>query len=108
MRFDPLEQDRVRTRKKLESLRLQDPFAHSERINDNAASDTEASEESDHDRIAAQIIELEEHMTELESALARIDDGSYGVCVSCGANIEEARLTVVPTTIRCMRCQAAL
>ncbi|HEY9381391.1 MAG TPA: TraR/DksA family transcriptional regulator, partial [Burkholderiales bacterium] len=43
----------------------------------------------------------------IEAALARIADGSYGICVQCGNEIEPARLKVQPTAIRCMRCQEA-
>ena len=43
----------------------------------------------------------------IEAALARIADGSYGICVQCGNEIEPARLKVQPTAIRCIRCQEA-
>lgn len=37
-------------------------------------------------------------------ALERIDDGSYGVCVVCGAAIAPARLALVPEADRCAAC----
>lgn len=40
----------------------------------------------------------------INAALARIDDGSYGVCVSCGEAISEARLDVLPYTPFCKTC----
>ena len=40
----------------------------------------------------------------IRAALARIDDGSYGVCVSCGEDISEARLDVLPATPYCRNC----
>ena len=41
------------------SLKLQDPFSNPDRLNDNAASDTEANEESSHERMEA----LEKELT---------------------------------------------
>lgn len=38
------------------------------------------------------------------AALTRIDDGTYGRCVSCGKSIPEARLRALPETSTCLRC----
>lgn len=40
-------------------------------------------------------------------ALARIEDGSYGVCVHCGSDIGRRRLEAVPWTPFCIGCQEA-
>ena len=40
-----------------------------------------------------------------ERALARIADGSYGVCESCGNPIGKARLQVFPRATLCMLCK---
>jgi len=37
-------------------------------------------------------------------ALARLDEGRYGYCAGCGAEIPTERLEAVPTTDRCARC----
>ncbi len=37
-------------------------------------------------------------------ALARIEDGEYGVCVRCGANIAAARLKARPEAALCIAC----
>jgi len=42
---------------------------------------------------------------EIEGALARITDGSYGRCLDCKDDIEYARLSAYPTSRRCERCQ---
>ena len=42
----------------------------------------------------------------IDDALARIDDGSYGVCESCESDIAEARLEALPFTRLCISCQA--
>lgn len=40
----------------------------------------------------------------IDEALARMERGAYGDCVSCGAEIELDRLEVVPESDRCERC----
>ncbi|MEH6774480.1 MAG: TraR/DksA family transcriptional regulator [Cereibacter changlensis] len=40
----------------------------------------------------------------ITAALARIDSGDYGYCVTCGAEIGDARLDVVPYTPFCRSC----
>jgi DnaK suppressor protein len=39
------------------------------------------------------------------SALVRIKDGSYGVCLHCGGEIKATRLDAVPWAKYCIRCQ---
>ncbi len=40
----------------------------------------------------------------VQAALERIAQGTYGVCDSCGEDIGEARLEVVPEATRCVKC----
>ena len=42
----------------------------------------------------------------ITDALARIDEGSYGVCESCESDIAEGRLEALPFTRLCINCQA--
>ena len=44
-------------------------------------------------------------LTEVDAALARISDGSYGECVDCGVDIAPARLFAYPAARRCIACQ---
>jgi DnaK suppressor protein len=41
----------------------------------------------------------------VDSALARIREGSFGECVSCGKEINAKRLEAVPWTRHCIECQ---
>jgi DnaK suppressor protein len=43
-------------------------------------------------------------LAEVEAALARIDEGRYGCCVSCGERLSAERLAVLPSAALCMRC----
>ena len=42
----------------------------------------------------------------IQAALNRIEEGTYGICDSCGKEIGEARLAVVPEATRCVDCAA--
>jgi DnaK suppressor protein len=42
---------------------------------------------------------------EIDDALARLADGSYGICESCGLEIAEERLDALPFTRMCSDCQ---
>lgn len=42
---------------------------------------------------------------EIDAALQRIDEGSYGKCVDCGTPLPDKRLAVVPWASRCTPCQ---
>lgn len=41
-------------------------------------------------------------VAEIDAALARIDDGTYGLCSKCGAAIPEERLDAVPYATLCL------
>ena len=43
----------------------------------------------------------------VRSALARMADGSYGVCLHCEEDISPKRLNAVPWTAYCIKCQEA-
>lgn len=40
----------------------------------------------------------------IDAALARIKEGSYGICSSCGVKIPEARLKAIPYATTCIDC----
>ncbi len=46
-----------------------------------------------------------ELLAQTERALARIEDGSYGVCESCGQPIGKARLQAFPRAVLCVSCK---
>ncbi len=45
---------------------------------------------------------------EIDEALQRIDNGTYGQCVRCGKPINEERLKAMPTAKYDAECQAAI
>ena len=44
----------------------------------------------------------------VDGALARIREGSFGECISCGKEINPKRLEAVPWTRHCIECQEKL
>ena len=45
---------------------------------------------------------LAEQLSEVNEALQRIEEGTYGNCVTCGEEIGEARLEAMPATPYCI------
>ena len=50
---------------------------------------------------------VEAELADIEHALARLNDGTYGTCEACGRPIDEARLEAMPATRLCLEDQAA-
>jgi DnaK suppressor protein len=50
---------------------------------------------------------LETGLARTERALAKLDQGSYGICDGCGAPIPAARLRAMPDSVLCVECAAA-
>lgn len=90
---------------RINELTGEDPFKNSDRLLDNAASDTEAREEVGHEQIEVLKNELFKDMTLVKKALALIGRGKYGLCENCGRTIDKERLKVVPQAILCIECE---
>jgi DnaK suppressor protein len=62
--------------------------------------------DSGSDEISTQLVELEaRELNQIERALARIKQGTYGVCESCQKKIPVARLNALPYSTTCIECQ---
>jgi len=46
-------------------------------------------------------------LREVQTALRRIDAGTFGICVGCNENINPKRLAAVPWASSCIVCQEA-
>jgi DnaK suppressor protein len=47
----------------------------------------------------------EQLLAQITDALARFEQGSYGTCKQCGADIDPARLKALPYVTLCLHCQ---
>ncbi len=43
----------------------------------------------------------------LRAAISRLDDGDYGICLTCGSDIETKRLMARPTASHCLDCRSS-
>jgi DnaK suppressor protein len=100
-----LEEEKTKTMQRIAELSAQDPFSDLERSTD-AASDTDANEESSHDRFAAMMEEEQVHLSAIDRALQRIADGTYGICANCKKMINTDRLAALPTAEFCLDCES--
>lgn len=98
-----LEEEKIRVVSRIDELTQQDPFSDPDRVNDNAASDSEANEESSHERFTALVRELSSKRDAIDAALSRIGNGTYGFCSVCHDMIDTDRLAILPTATLCLR-----
>ena len=49
----------------------------------------------------------QESLYDIEDAIRRVDEGTYGACETCGGAIELPRLKALPFAKKCMTCQNA-
>lgn len=52
--------------------------------------------------------QIEAELADVEHALRRLDDGTYGTCEACGRPIDPGRLEAVPAARLCLDDQAAV
>jgi DnaK suppressor protein len=47
---------------------------------------------------------VRQEILQIQAALQRIGNGTYGVCSSCGNPIDANRIEALPTALRCIKC----
>ena len=51
-------------------------------------------------------VTTEQTLKLVDDALARFDNGTYGLCLDCGQEIDAARLEAIPYAPLCLSCQS--
>jgi DnaK suppressor protein len=78
-----------------------------------ASRDTNADDEHDPEgatiafersQVQALVRQAQEHLAEIEAAMARVDAGTFGTCEDCGRPIGEGRLGARPAARTCISC----
>ena len=88
---------------------LEDQAAALELSDDGAKDSVDASWLDVNKEIAFRLGEREsQNVADIDQALWRIKEGSYGMCARCGEPIDERRLEAVPTARYDAACQAAI
>jgi DnaK suppressor protein len=102
-----LEAERRRTARRLADLRG-DYRGFVEASKDSNADDEHDPEGAtiafERSQVGALVRQAEEQLGEIDAALARIDAGTYGVCVVCGEPIPDGRLEARPAARTCVNC----
>ena|SRR5690242_9950164 len=55
-------------------------------------------------QIGALVRQARHHLDEIDAALERVSNGTYGTCEECGDDIGEGRLEARPVARTCIRC----
>ena len=56
-------------------------------------------------QVSTLVRQAQRHLQEIEAALQRVEDGSYGRCESCGEAIGKGRLQAFPRATLCVTCK---
>ena len=95
---------------RLADIRRELLAADDERYGELAGSVHDVAEESVADLLSdlglKDIDRLVHEVNDIEAALLRVADGSYGTCMDCGQPVGYQRLLIYPTAKRCQPCQA--
>jgi DnaK suppressor protein len=104
-----LEDERTRVRAAIENLHAEHPGSMTDETGEDAVYDNHLADTATdtYDReLDYTLEENSEHvLSEIDAALRRIDDGSYGQCTNCRRQIPEERLEARPYATLCIDCQ---
>ena len=64
-----------------------------------------ASDQYERDFLLRLASDERERLYAIDDALKRIEDKSYGICLTCSKSISKKRLNAVPQTSHCIKCQ---
>lgn len=95
-----LESERVRLGKEIAEYEAPVDFG-----TDIDGADEEADEAEEVGNRIAIAIDLKKQLEEVDRALERIQDGSYGRCVKCGQEISPKVLDIAPESELCENCK---
>ena len=109
----------MKTRLKAKRAELRESIANLTEAHPEPVGPIEASEGSqEFEDVAVDFLEMQQEqsilvnqqalLTEVEDALKRIEDGTYGICVNCGRPIPEERLEAMPWAARDVKCEEQL
>ena len=92
-----LEHERDLLREKVHELDVRDGDLE---YDDNFADSAQVAAEMGENRVLYD--QLRRDLDDIEKALERMDEGTYGTCEICGNQISSARLEAMPATRRCI------
>ena len=105
---DLLEEERRRVVDAIEYLHKENPGSIEDETDDETTDNhiAETATVTVDREIDYTLEENSEHVLgEIEGALKRIDEGTYGTCLNCGKPIAEDRLAAIPWATYCIDCK---
>ena len=76
---------------------------------DSSGDEADAAFETGSDEMNSQLAVLDSReLAQIERALRRLKEGSYGKCECCSSKIPVGRLNILPYTTVCVKCQREL
>jgi DnaK suppressor protein len=106
---EALLEERQRVEAAIENLHEEHPGTISDEAGEEAAYDNHLADTATetYDReLDYTLEENSEHvLADIDAALGRIEDGTYGICTNCGKQIPEERLEARPWATLCIDCQ---
>ena len=81
-------------------------YEREERVSANFSDQSQELENQD----LVQILDAEgrEELRLIDEALARVDEGTFGLCLNCGEEIQPQRLSAIPYTRYCIDCASEM
>lgn len=92
---------------KLRRLKSEDPFATEDRSL-IVEPGTDASVLYGHERTVVLEQRLKKDLKEIEAAIKKIKNGTYGICERCKKKIELKRLEAKPQAVYCFKCESEI
>lgn len=105
--YERLTQEKIQIIDKLEQLKaLRQPQVDGRERNSFGKREEEANETSELEKNLILENKLGETLAEIEHALEKHKNGTYGICDNCEKVIDEARLKALPQATLCISCKS--
>lgn len=107
MDMSPTEQEQLREQlvaQKREMEKRVDRIHQHAREPLDADSSEQAAQLGNVEVVSALENEAVHEIAQIDAALRRLEDGRYGICVTCGEDISPKRLEAWPTSAQCLDC----
>lgn len=106
---EKLETEKASLQKELESFATEDKEVKNNwdakyPNREDGDKDEEADEAQEYDNALSLEHSLESKLKDVDNALERIANGTYGFCENCGKEIDENRLLACPEAKTCLKC----
>mgnify|MGYP005624280575 CR=1 FL=1 len=100
-----LEEERKRVQEELDQLNASVRSDERREGSPFGKREEEATESMEFEKRLALERRLYNSLEDLDKALKKIEEGTYGICENCGQPIDPARLEVLPQAVLCLNCR---